>query len=722
MAATTPATLIRRGRPRALPVAGDDRRVLIDLAGHDLGLRFAEVRFRDSTSAAFTRVTLSAVLADAHHKPPLDLVAYGGGLFRWIGLLPRSMTHLELAPSLGLELPPLSGLTVTALRPSVLIGTGLSRHPHRVAAAAFWWCLRKRLRARHRMAEAIRPRRPSGYEAWVARFDTLDETERRRIRSEIAAWRDAPLISVVMPVYNPDLRILEQAVASVRHQIYANWELCIADDASDRLGVAAFLERAAAADPRIRLVRRSENGHIARATNSALALAGGPFCAFLDHDDLLPENALYEVARALIADPNLDLIYSDEDKVDARGRRFEPHFKPDWNLELLFAQNYINHLTVLRTERVRAVGGLRPGFEGSQDHDLLLRISDTLKPEHVLHIPKVLYRWRAGTGSGTFSDTALARAESARRRALEETLQRRNWPHRVEKGPAGFNRLIRAVPEPAPLVSVVIPTRDRAELLAVALDGLLNRTVYPALEAVVVDNGSIEPATAALFARHAGDARVRVIADPGPFNFSRLSNLGAAAARGSVLVFLNNDIEVIEPGWLTELVSIAVSPEVGAVGAKLLYPDGTLQHGGVVLGAGGIAGHSHLGIARDDPGYFARMTLTHQVSAVTGACLAIRKLVFEATDGFDAERLAVAFNDIDLCLKLGAAGYQVIWTPHAVLTHHESKSRGREHTLEKRARFETEMNTMIERWHRQLACDPFYNPNLSRSKASFRLI
>ncbi|GEP09455.1 glycosyltransferase family 2 protein [Methylobacterium gnaphalii] len=716
------ASLIRRGWPPiALPVEGSGLRLIVRLDGQDLGLRFVRVSFLDPTSAAFSRVTLSAGLSEGSYKPQLALSADGNGRFSWTGLLPKTVRHLELAPTFDDFLPPLTNLELAEPHLARLVGTGLMRRPHLVAEAGMWRLVRKRLRAKYRLEAAVQPRALAGYADWIARFDTVTAADRARMRAEIAGWTAPPALSVLMPVYNPDPAVLEKAIASVRGQLYPHWQLCIADDASNRPGVSAVLERAAAAERRIRLIRRGENGHISRATNSALEAATGTFCAFLDHDDLLPENALYEVARALIANPDLDLIYSDEDKVDAKGKRFEPHFKPDWNPELLLAQNYLNHLTVIRTDLIRRVGGLRPGFEGSQDHDLLMRIADDLAPDRVLHIPKVLYHWRAAIGSGTFSDAALATAEAARLRALDETIARRGWPHRAERGPAGFNRLVRALPEPAPLVSVVIPTRDRAELLSVALDGLLTKTDYPAIEVVIVDNDSVEPETAALFARYRDDPRVRVVKSPGKFNFSKLSNAGAEAARGDVLLFLNNDIEVVEPGWLRELVSIAAEPHVGAVGAKLFYPDWTLQHGGVVLGAGGIAGHSHLGIEREDPGYFARMVVSQQVSAVTGACLAMRKAVFEEIGGFDAERLSVAFNDIDLCLRATEAGYQVIWTPHAVLIHHESKSRGHEDTPEKRARFEGETKVMVERWSKQLSRDPFYNLNLSRAKANFKL-
>ena len=374
---------------------------------------------------------------------------------------------------------------------------------------------------------------------------------------------------------------------------------------------------------------------------------------------------------------------------------------------------------MVRTALARDAGGLRPSLEGSQDHDLLLRLSDRLPPDRILHLPRVLYHARAGRGSTTSPDEA--RAAGAGLEILRDLIARRGWPHRADPGPLGFMRLVRALPDPAPRVSVVIPTRDRADFLAVALEGLLHGTDYPDLEVVVLDNDSRESETAALLARVAADPRVRVLPSPGAFNFSALSNHGAAAATGSILLFLNNDIEVTEPGWLTEMASIAADPQVGAVGAKLSYPDGTLQHGGVVLLIDGVAGHSHLGIGEDDPGYFGRMVVSQEVSAVTGACLAIRADVFAEVGGFDAEHLAVAFNDVDLCLRVRQAGYRIVWTPHARLIHHESKSRGLDDTPEKKARFDAESRLMRERWEPQLRADPFYNLTLLRIAAGLRL-
>ncbi|MGW5960332.1 glycosyltransferase family 2 protein [Methylorubrum thiocyanatum] len=704
---------------RNLPVTGTDGADLrIDLAGAGLGGAWVSVTWHDAGSGGLARLLLSAV-SDDGVSAPLAEEPLGGDAFAWTGRLPPGVAALRLTALSRTDPFALRDLAIRRRGRLGIVARAGTRQPSLTAQAVTWRLLGLKVRARGMIARALAHRAETGYAAWIARFDRLTAAERARIRAEIAGWEAPPLISVLMPVHDPDPRVLEAAIRSVRGQLYPAWELCIADDASTDPRIPRLIARHAAEEPRIRTVRRPENGHIARATNDALGLAGGTYAAFLDHDDLLSENALFEVARAVRADPELALIYSDEDKVDRRGRRFEPHFKSGYDRELLWAQNYVNHLCVVRTDALRRLGGLRPGFEGSQDHDLLLRLTEGLDASRVRHIPKVLYHWRAAAGSGTFSDRALARAEEARLRALTEIAARKGA--RAERGPEGFNRLVRPLPAPPPLVSVVIPTRDRAELLGVVLDGLFARTDYPALEVIVVDNGSTEPATRDLFARYAGDPRLRVLPAPGPFNFSELSNRGAAAARGTILLFLNNDIEVLEPGWLTELVAIASDREIGAVGAKLLYPDGTIQHGGIVLGIGGIAGHSHLGLPGSAPGYFARMVLSQEVSAVTGACLAMRAAVFSEVGGFDAAHLAVAFNDVDLCLKIRAAGYRIVWTPHARLVHHESKSRGAEDTPEKRARFEAESRVMRERWEPVLRADPYYNPNLSRAAAHYRL-
>ena len=571
-----PAHLTGAGRKRRpLPVRAAADGMRIELPG--LAGRWLEITLsNDPTEGLDTVPSMAFVGPEGRPGPLLPQEASGGGAFTWIGRLPEDVMALRVADPAGRIPARLRRVTVRRLSRPFLVPRALPREPALALQALYWRILGKKVRARGLLGRALAHRRVTGYEAWIRTHD-YRRAERAGIAAEIAAWANPPLISVLMPVHDPDPKVLQAALASLRAQLYPHWELCVVDDASTRPAIPKILQRAAEADPRIRLHARSENGHIARATNDALGLARGDVCAFMDHDDVLTEDALYEVARALRLDPALVLIYSDEDKIDGRGRRFDPHFKPGFDRELLYAQNYINHLTVVRTEALRAVGGLRPGFEGSQDHDLLLRLTDGLDPSRIRHIPRVLYHWRAAQGSGTFSDRSLAKAEAARLRALDEVVA--PWGGRAERGPSGFNRLVRPLPQPAPRVSAIIPTRDRAEILSVTLDGLLTSTDYPDIEVVIVDNDSREPDTAALFAGLAAEPRVRVVPVPGPFNFSDLSNRGAAAAAGPVLLFLNNDIEVIEPGWLTEMVRQAARPGVGAVGAKLLYPTGRSSTG-----------------------------------------------------------------------------------------------------------------------------------------------
>ncbi|MDP3658473.1 glycosyltransferase family 2 protein, partial [Phenylobacterium sp.] len=407
--------------------------------------------------------------------------------------------------------------------------------------------------------------------------------------------------------------------------------------------------------------------------------------------------------------------------------RFEPYFKTDWNAELLLSHNMVSHLGVYRRSLVEQVGGLREGFEGSQDYDLALRVAELTEPARILHIPAVLYHWRQQSEIGSFSEQAIERCAVAGRRAVEEHLQRTGETSahvEIEPNAPAWVHVRRDCPSPEPLVSVIVPTRDRAELLENCVEGLLNRTDYPAIELLIVDNGSVEPATHALFERLQQDPRVRILPQPGPFNYSALNNAAAAQARGDILLLLNNDIEVIEPGWLREMVAHAVRPHVGAVGARLLYGDGRVQHGGVILGVGGtppVAGHLYVGAPRADTGYFGHLRLTRNVSAVTAACMALRREVFEEVGGLDAENLAVAFNDVDLCLKIRERGYSIVWTPRAELFHLESASRGLDTRPEQAERFRREVMYMRGRWGAALDDDPFYGPNFDRMHGDYRL-
>lgn len=559
------------------------------------------------------------------------------------------------------------------------------------------------------------------YRAWIEAYDTLRAPDVDSIRAHVAELTRPPLISVVMATYDSDARLLREAVRSVQDQLYPHWELCVCDDASPTPAAAETLAELAATDPRIKTTRRTDNGGIAHATNDALALTSGELVAFLDHDDVLAPHALYLVALEALQHPTAVLIYSDEDKLDAHGRRYEPHFKPDHNPDLLLAQNYVNHLTVLRRSALLEAGGLRTDLDGAQDHDLVLRVLAAADPGAVRHIPHVLYHWRQHTGSGSFSATRLQEAAAASRRAVSDIVA--DHGARAEPSPhvRSWNRVVWPLPAEPPGVTVVVPTRDRLPLLRECLAGLLERTDYPALQVLVVDNDSGEPETLDYLRTVTADPRVRVLSSPGPFNYSALNNRAVRETDTPLVLLLNNDIVVRQPDWLREMVAHASRPEVGVVGARLLYADERVQHAGVVLGIGGVAGHSHKYANPLDPGYFGRLVLTHDVSAVTGACLLTRRELFLQLDGLDEVDLAVAFNDVDYCLKVRQAGLRVVYTPYAELFHLESASRGLEESPAQIARFNRESGVMRDRWDSWLRNDPAYNPNLTVVREDFSL-
>lgn len=557
------------------------------------------------------------------------------------------------------------------------------------------------------------------YAQWVAAYDTLTDAGRQEIAARITAFPLRPLISVVMPVFDPPVQLLDEAIRSVQAQLYPNWELCIADDASRDPQVRALLEGHAATDSRIRVVFRDENGHISRASNSALELATGDFIALLDNDDILPEYALFFVADAINRHPDAGILYSDEDKLNAAGHRFYPYFKSDWNPSLFLSHNLISHLGVYRTQLVREVGGFRVGFEGSQDYDLAARCVEKLRPEQIVHIPRVLYHWRVVPGSTSERIEGKPYALTASERALNEHLMRQGIAGAVEALPSGVHRVRYALPNPPPLVSIIVPTRNAVELLRTCLESVRAKTHYPNYEILLVDNGSDAAEALAYIAGLANDPAIRVIRDDRPFNYSALNNHAARQARGELLVLLNNDIEVITPDWLDEMVGIAMQADVGAVGARLWYPNDTLQHGGVVIGLGGVACHAHRGLPKGQRGYCFRAEVIQDFSAVTGACLAVRKSRFFEVGGLNEVDLAVAFNDVDLCLKLRERGYRNVWTPFAELYHHESISRGPENTPEKKARFQREIEYMQKRWATWIAHDPAYSPNLTIAAEDF---
>lgn len=572
-----------------------------------------------------------------------------------------------------------------------------------------------------RPLNASEPGAAGSYEHWISAFDTPAEATLNELRESAAKWPRRPRISVLMPVYNTPEKWLRRAIDSVRRQTYGEWELCIADDASPLAHVSAVLAELSANDPRIRVVRLPSNGHICAATNAALSLATGELCALLDHDDELAPHALHCMAVEFLTYPQTQLAYSDEDKITEQGDRFDPNFKPDWNPDLLRSQNYVCHLAVLRTETLRKIGGLRPGLEGSQDWDLFLRLSEILPSHAIRHVPRVLYHWRAITGS-----TALATGEkdyisSSARRALEEHFSRLGVRATLDRTCGGHWHVRWPLPSPEPLVSIIIPTRNAHRLVLQCINSIQARTTYSNREILLVDNGSDDPEALACWQHLATESGVRVLRYEKPFNYSAINNFAAAHARGSLLCLLNNDIEIISPDWLGELASQALRPEVGAVGARLYYPDSRVQHAGVITGLGGVAGHAFKHFTRAEPGMQFRPHLTQNLSAVTAACLVVRKAVFEEVGGLDQKRLAIAFNDVDLCLRIQARGYRNVYAAAAELFHHESASRGSEDSPEKIRRFQGEIAVMKETWGESLLADPAYNPNLSLDSEDFAL-
>jgi O-antigen biosynthesis protein len=551
------------------------------------------------------------------------------------------------------------------------------------------------------------------YQRWVRLHDTISRADRRAILADIESFESRPLISIVMPVFDPPEPFLRAALDSVLGQLYPDWELCIADDASTLPHVTRILVEYAASDRRVRFIRRPANGGISAASNSAIEIATGEFVALLDHDDVLPAHALYLVAREIVRHSAVDLIYSDEDKLDRRGRRFDPYFKSDWNPDLFLAQNMVSHLGVYRTSRLAEVGGFRSQFDGSQDYDLALRVIEKTSAERIRHIPHILYHWRAITGSAARSPAAKPYARMAARNAIADHLERRGICAEVDfaRGPSFQQIRYQLAHEPS--VTIIIPNRDRSDLLKSCMHGILGRTDYCHFEVLLVDNLSSEPETARFYQKITEDPRVRVLRYAQPFNFSLINNWAAARADGEILLFLNNDTEVINSDWLRHLVANAIRPEIGAVGAKLLYPDGHVQHGGVILGMGGIAAHFHLRRRAEDAGYFGRAQLQQNLSAVTAACLAMRRRIFVEIGGFDGSNLAVAFNDVDLCLRIRERGYLIAWTPLAQLVHHESASRASDLLPDQQQRFQREIQYMRTRWRAMLDHDPYFNPNLS---------
>ncbi|OJG79199.1 glycosyl transferase [Enterococcus ratti] len=550
------------------------------------------------------------------------------------------------------------------------------------------------------------------YEQWLKRHEKFDFQKQRQ---ESVSFNYRPLISVIMPVYNVEIKWLEKCIESVLNQTYEKWELCISDDASTDPKIRKCLEAYQKKDQRIKVIFRKENGHISLATNSALEVAKGEFIALLDNDDELPPYALFEVAKVLNEHPELDVIYSDEDKIDANGHRFDPHFKADWSPDTLMGNNYISHLGVYRTSLVKKLGGFRKGYEGSQDYDLILRVTEQIPKEHIYHIDKILYHWRTIPGSTASSGEAKNYIYDSGVKALTDALKRRNIKGMVRPGRiSGFYEVSYEVLNEE-LVSIIIPTKNGYDDLKLCVDSIIEKTNYSNYEIIVADNGSTDPKMQELFAEYKKKLKERFFVEliDIPFNYSRINNLAAKKANGKYLLFLNNDTEVIEPNWMTRMVSYAQFDRIGCVGAKLYYPDDTTQHAGVLVGIGGVAGHALNNYDRTHCGYFGRLVIDVNYLAVTAACMMVKTADFQAVNGFD-ETLEVAFNDVDLCLKIYELGRFNVYAHQVELYHFESKSRGYEDTPEKQKRFAGEIKKMQDKWPKYIAHDPFYNDNLTK--------
>jgi len=530
-----------------------------------------------------------------------------------------------------------------------------------------------------------------------------------------------PLVSVILPVFNPPESFLRDAIESVIHQIYPHWELCIADDASTAPYVRDVLKYYQAQDDRIRVTFRETNGHISNCSNSALELATGEFVALLDHDDLLSPDALYEVALLLNRHPTADMIYSDEDKIDEQGQLKGPFFKPEWCPDSFLSKMYTCHLGAYRRSLVNEIGGFRVGFEGSQDYDLVLRITE--ETNEIFHIPKILYHWRIHEQSVTSGAAAKPYAFVAAEKAIAEALVRRKEPGRVIGVPGYLGHYSIRYDLPShPTVSIIIPTRDLSDILDRCLASIFSQTTYSNYDVFVIDNGSVEQLTFDVFNHWQAQEpqRFRYQTLNIPFNYSTLNNHAVQHCKGDYLLFLNNDTEVLTADWIDAMVEQAQRPSIGAVGARLLYPDGTLQHAGVIAGLGGSAAHSHRHCPGNAPGYYCQILTINNYSAVTAACMMCRRDVFLEVGGFE-EELSGNYNDVDFCFKLIEKGYRNVYLPHVKLYHYESKSRGPEDTPEKRLRFQQEFAYIRRKWLPLINNDPCYSPHLTRDREDYSI-
>ena len=551
------------------------------------------------------------------------------------------------------------------------------------------------------------------YQAYVPDQETLEAQKKHKFDYR-------PLISIAVPAYQTPVEFLKQMIESLISQTYPEWELCIANASPDNEEMQRVLADYSAKDSRVRFCNLKENLGIAENTNRAFSMAKGEFMGLLDHDDLLAPNALYEIVQALQDHPQADALYTDEDKVTTElDEHFQPHLKPDFNLDLLRSNNYICHFFVVRRSIVEKAGGFRKEFDGAQDYDFIFRCTENAR--EVLHVPEILYHWRTHKASTADNPASKMYAFEAGKRAIEANLERTETKGVVSHTQdLGFYRVKYPV-QGKPLVSVIIPNKDEKETLQTCMEMLNSNTSYQNFEIIIIENNSTTDEIFRYYKELSKDPRIHLLRWGKEFNYSAINNFGVAHAKGEYLLFLNNDIKSINPDWMEELLGVCQRPEVGGVGAKLIYPDNTIQHAGCVVGMGGIAGHMFVDMPADRTGYLHKASLLQDMSAVTAACLMMKKEVFEEAGGF-TEELAVAFNDVDLCLKVRKNNHLIVYDPYAKLYHMESKTRGAEDSKEKVRRFQTEIEYIRCHWLDILKNgDPYYNKNLSLTKWNYSL-
>jgi glycosyltransferase involved in cell wall biosynthesis len=562
-----------------------------------------------------------------------------------------------------------------------------------------------------------RLRQAVDYQIWIKRYDVLTDKDREAIRSRIDKLEYKPLISIVMPVYNVEEKWLRRAIESVRLQLYPHWELCVADDNSTKPHIHKVLEAYATVDDRIKVVFRKENGHISAASNSALELAMGEFAALLDHDDELSEHALYTVAEELSADPEVDMIYSDEDMIDKRGHRFGPKFKPDWSPDLFYSLNLITHLSVYRISVLRKIGGFRLGVEGSQDYDLALRVVEQISESHIRHIPHILYHWRAIPGSVAVDAEEKPYAQERAREAIREHFRRCNIKASVSRGFGFLHRAAYPLPETSPLVQIILLAHDNTKLLSQTLASVLNETDYSPFEILVVVPSRLE--NQAAVSAVSNDKRVRFIESRSQ-TISALFNEASKQSRSPVICFLDGTTKIKTKGWLREMTAHALRPTIGAVGAKVLYQDGSIRHAGYILGIGGQVGSAHRGQPPESFGHLLRLRVIQNFSAISSSCMVTRRELFEDVGNFDETNFADAYGDVDYCLRLQhERGLRILWTPYA-----EVYQLGDEELLSgfrNDGSHAGELSRFREKWKCWIERDPYYNANLTVKREDFSI-